>query len=236
MPGPDVPALVALLMVLVPGGLVLAFAAPSARLVLWEAALVGVAWLGLKVRGVGWAAVGLRSPPGWAEAVLLGLGGAGLLLAGSLLLRAVVERALGWTVDVSAFRILEGNPRALAGGLAVVWTLAAFGEELLYRGFLLDTIHVLLPGPGGTGGVSWWIALALSSLLFGLAHAFQGRAAVVISGAVGMGYGALVLLGGDTLWPAIVAHGVYDTVAFVLVFAGLHPAVGPRKDGEAGAG
>lgn len=108
-----------------------------------------------------------------------------------------------------------------AAGLGIAWVLGAVGEELLYRGFLLDTIHVLLPGRLGSNRLGWWLAVGITSVLFGLAHGFQGRAAVVVAGAIAMGYGTVLRLGGGTLWPVILTHGLYDTVAFILVFKGV---------------
>lgn len=226
------PALPALLLVLVPGVLILLLADTSARLLLWEAALVGLAWIGLALRGLGWSDVGLRPPEGgWLAATLLGALGAVVLLFGSLLLRLVLDRALGWTTDAGAFRRLEGDPRALTAGLGAAWLVGALGEEMLYRGFLLDTVHALLPGALGTGHVGWWLALGVSSILFGAAHGFQGRGAAVVAAAIGMGYGTVYFAAGFNLWPAILTHGLYDTVAFILVYKGIRiepdPFVGP---------
>ncbi len=222
------PALPALLLVLVPGALILLLVDVSVRLLLWELALVGIAWIALALRGLAWSDVGLRAPEGgWAAAAGLGALGAVVLLTGSLLLRLMLQRALGWTTDTGAFRRLEGDPRALAAGVGAAWLVGALGEEMLYRGFLLDTVHALLPGALGSGGFGWWLALGASSIFFGAAHGFQGRAAAVVAGAIGMGYGAVYFAAGFNLWPAILAHGLYDTVAFVLVYKGIR--IGARE-------
>ena len=41
----------------------------------------------------------------------------------------------------------------------------------------------------------------------------------------GLVYGALYLRGGRNLWAPIIAHGVYDTVALLLIFRGKYPGL-----------
>src|SRR2546422_6183160 len=53
---------------------------------------------------------------------------------------------------------------------AVAWTLAAFGEEFVYRGYLLTRIARVL----GDTPRAWLGALAVTSMLFGAGHAYQG--------------------------------------------------------------
>ena len=58
----------------------------------------------------------------------------------------------------------------------------------------------------------------LTSLLFGLGHAYQGLAGALLSGAIGLGYGAVFFAGRRNLWSSILTHGAYDTVGFVVVY------------------
>lgn len=213
-------AFLALLVVVVPGVLVLRFAAPS-RLLVWEVFVILLSWGALQVRGRSWGDVGLRAPESWRHTVLLAMIGAGVLLVTSLALRLAVNKMLGWSTDAAAFEVLRGDPWALALGLAIAWLVGAVGEELLYRGFLLDTVRSVLPPRFGGSGAGWWLALGAVSVMFGLAHGFQGRGAIVIATMISFGYGTIMQLGGRNLWPAILTHGVYDTVAFVLVFSGV---------------
>lgn len=52
----------------------------------------------------------------------------------------------------------------------MTWTLATFGEELIYRGFPQTQLTDVL-GPGLVGDVP---AAGVSSALFGLAHSEHG--------------------------------------------------------------
>ncbi len=73
-------------------------------------------------------------------------------------------------------------------------------EELGYRGFL---IWYLAPIAGP------WPAAVVSTVAFGLAHAYQGRTSILKTGFVGAFVAALYLLGGSLLWPAAV-HALID--------------------------
>ena len=89
--------------------------------------------------------------------------------------------------------------------IALVSMLAGFGEELFFRGIMLDALR-------GNGGMTWIVAVALlvSSLLFGLAHAMT-RAYLVLATLIGLYLGGLLLLSESLLVP-MMTHAVYDFV------------------------
>lgn len=92
-----------------------------------------------------------------------------------------------------------------------VTVVAAVGEEIVFRGYL---VSMLAPSFGGS-----WPALAISSLAFGLLHAYQGPVGIVRTALLGALLGAGWLVWGS-LWPAIAAHFVLN------LFGGLW--LGPR--------
>lgn len=59
--------------------------------------------------------------------------------------------------------------------LGVIWTYAALGEELGYRGYLLNRVADL----GGHSRPALMTGLLWSSALFGCAHWYQGPAGVI---------------------------------------------------------
>jgi len=103
----------------------------------------------------------------------------------------------------------------------VVWTLAAFGEELVYRGYLTNRIAELVDAKRAR----WVVSLLASSTLFGAVHYYQGASGVIATGLCGLLYGTLYLVSGHNLWLPIVAHGVLDGVACVLIFLGQYPGL-----------
>jgi membrane protease YdiL (CAAX protease family) len=79
-------------------------------------------------------------------------------------------------------------------------------EEFLYRGFAMAAIiHA---------GSPVWSAVLLSSLLFGLAHLYQGRGGAVGTMILGALFGA-ARIGYDSLVPAVFWHSAVDLVAGV---------------------
>jgi membrane protease YdiL (CAAX protease family) len=100
--------------------------------------------------------------------------------------------------------------------LGIVWTFAAFGEEIAYRGYLLTRGADV----GRRSTAAWWIAMILVSALFGYGHYYKGPAGIVDSGVAGLILGAAYLLAGRNLWASILAHGFIDTFGVIAVFMG----------------
>jgi len=65
--------------------------------------------------------------------------------------------------------------------IALPWVLAAFGEELVYRGYLMNRVADL--GRGTRTG--WIVSLFLISALFGFAHYQQGLTGIIEEGSDG---------------------------------------------------
>jgi hypothetical protein len=55
----------------------------------------------------------------------------------------VLEHLTGTTQDLSAFENLKGNLGNLLFYLLLTWSLAAFGEEIVYRGYLQKRIGLI---------------------------------------------------------------------------------------------
>ena len=132
-----------------------------------------------------------------------------LALCGVLMVESFgVFRALlpePWAVrDLGRFDYLAGDTRAFAVTLATNWAFAAFGEELVYRGLLMQALTTLLGRPV--------LALLLQAGLFGAVHLYQGPAGVLATVITGLVFGVLVLVARGSLWPAVLAHGTANTL------------------------
>ncbi len=166
--------------------------------------------------------VGLRRDPGWWRIALIGItAGVGYQLLSLYLVEPLTARLIGRLPDVSMFAPLKGNVRLVLFYLAISWTLAGFGEEFVYRGYLLNRVAQLLGGSPR----AWLVSLGASTVVFGLGHAYQGASGAIDTGLFGLLFGILYLLFGRNLWVVVIAHGVADTTAFVLLFFGRYPGV-----------
>lgn len=129
----------------------------------------------------------------------------------------VAIRVFGWApVQSGQVGAVAGNLPMLLGMLAIAWSTAAFGEEVLFRGFLLGRLRALLGGGLGVGVVAAFV----QALLFGLAHAYQGPTGILVTGLIGLVFG-LLYLRMRSLWPLVIAHGLIDTVGLLALYAGM---------------
>jgi membrane protease YdiL (CAAX protease family) len=126
----------------------------------------------------------------------------------------ILNRLTGTTQDLSSFEDLQGNIGNLIFLLLTTWTLAAFGEEIVYRGYLQRRARDVL-GDGREGIV---VAVILTSLLFGIAHAEQGTIGVMLTAMDAVVFSAIKLKFNDNLWAAILAHGFSNTIGLVVFF------------------
>jgi hypothetical protein len=77
---------------------------------------------------------------------------------------------------------ITGSLKVALTALLVVWTFAAFGEEIAYRGYLLTRAADI----GGKSTAAYWIGIVCVSILFGYGHYYKGPSGVVDSGTAGL--------------------------------------------------
>jgi membrane protease YdiL (CAAX protease family) len=184
--------------------------------------LLLLGWFSLWLRRSGWCGVGLARSVHFGRTLLLGtVIGIAYQFLSLVLVDPLIARFTGRHPDVSQFAPLVGSVSYLLLSLVVTWTLAAFGEELVYRGYLLNRIAGLV----STNQAGWAVSLLVSSILFGAVHAYQGASGVIATGLCGLLFGMMYLASGRNLWMSIIAHGTLDTVGFVLVFLGKYPGL-----------
>ncbi len=113
---------------------------------------------------------------------------------------------------------IEGNLPLFLVWLGIIWTSAAFGEEIFFRGFLIVQLQKVF------GNTRWGAVLAvvLAAAVFGYGHYYyQGLRGFVETGAIGLVFGTLFLVYKRNLWPLIIFHGLIDTVGFTALYLGL---------------
>ena len=174
-------------------------------------------------RGPGWRGIGLRRQANMWRVVAIGLAvGAADQFFGLYLLEPLIARLTsGPLPDVSAFRTLIGNEALLVFWVAISWTIAAFLEEMVYRGWLTNRIAELWRF--STGG--WIASVLLSSALFGIVHLYQGASGMIATGLSGLVFGSVYLATGRNLWASIFAHGFMDTIGFLMIYLGVYPGL-----------
>jgi len=115
---------------------------------------------------------------------------------------------------------IKGNLGLYLVWLGIVWTSAAFGEEMFFRGFMITRLESVF------GGVKFAsvFAVVAAAAFFGYVHMYyQGLRGFVTTGAIALAFGAMFLLMKRNLWPVIIVHGLVDTIGFTARFLDLDP-------------
>lgn len=189
-----------------------------------------LAWLASRAS---WDDLLLRWRPGWMV-VPLGIGysiGLRVILAVLLAVAVSILLAAGATTP-AAFQdfMLRNRPDiesvvdidALSRNPAYFWlslSLVSFGlgglREELWRSAFLAGTRALWPARfASTGGQL--LAAGLAALAFGVGHLGQGWLAVLLTGLLGLGLGAIMVLH-RSIWPAVIAHGMFNATSLALI-------------------
>ncbi|AKU91664.1 CPBP family intramembrane glutamic endopeptidase [Vulgatibacter incomptus] len=152
----------------------------------------------------------MRAPQPWAWPKVVLAAGAGFFAAGALnaLNRLVVGPEISSRFDVTRLfevrSVFEGV--LLVAGVAV---FAPFGEELLFRGYLMRVLRARY---------GWKGALFVTSALFAVVH-FNPASVLALFG-LGLVFG-LIRLWTGSIWPSMLAHSIQNGVASALVLSGV---------------
>jgi uncharacterized protein len=180
---------------------------------------IALATVLLARRGESWRSLGLARPPDLGRSAAWAIGTFLVLI---LLLPAVLQTI----ADALALRpqdlsrlgdIRHDTVRYLVLLIPIGWGTAAFGEELVFRGFL----NTRLAAAFGGGQAAIALSVVVQALLFGLAHAYLGPRGIMNAAAIGLVAGGVYWANGRSLWPLIIAHGLVDSVSLTLLRLGV---------------
>jgi hypothetical protein len=161
--------------------------------------------LSIRLRDGGWSAMGFKRPASWRRILQIAAGAAALRIV------------LGdFVIEPSGAEEVTGNIKVALLWLLIVWTFAAFGEEIAYRGYLVTRGA----DSGKRSVAAYWISVVVVSVFFGYGHYYKGPAGILDSGVAGLILGAAYIVSGRNLWASILAHGFIDTVGIVTLFFG----------------
>jgi len=175
--------------------------------------LVGATWL-LRREGTTWRDLGFAQPirlaalAGYTALILVVV-----FVVTAFVVTPLMERLGAPPLDVSVLQVaVEGNlVNYLIFLLPISWGSAAFGEELLARGFIQYRFSQL---------AGRHIGVVLQALVFALAHFYQGMMGVANIFALAVVFGFVYNRCGRNLWPLIAAHGITDTIGMTALYLG----------------
>jgi len=156
------------------------------------------------------------------ELVTAGLVGSGLLCAFQWFNLRRVGRSSGPVLELMrklAERLLPRNLTEFVPYCALAVT-AGVCEEFLYRGFAMAALS--------RAGLATWLVVVVTAILFGLAHAYQGRGGMIGTGLLGLLFAVSRLFFGSLI-PVMIWHAAVDVIAGI---AGPRFLLVQHSDGE----
>jgi membrane protease YdiL (CAAX protease family) len=168
-------------------------------------AIVIIAWI---AAGRSWTALGLVPPRDWR--LWVGI----VVIAAMVYLSVNQTRAINRLAPkpqgiekhrgrLTELEYLLPHTRAEFRGFMLLSFTAGVCEELLCRGYLMWALRPYM---------NVVAAIAVSAIVFGLGHAYQGKKGIVKTGVVGIVMNIIVLATGWLL-PAMVVHALVDASA-----------------------
>jgi membrane protease YdiL (CAAX protease family) len=140
-------------------------------------------------------------------------GGIGVLVGGAITY-ARSQRGQATIGDIDVLVPRTTSERRWFAGVAVT---AGIAEEIAYRALPIVVLGALLPS------VSPWWFVAISSIVFGLAHLYQGIAGVIAVAVLGGAFGAIYVATGS-LVIGMVLHVLVDLRMLLIRATDARPA------------
>ena len=170
-----------------------------------------------RLRDRRWSAIGFKWPASWSRIVVIALAAATLrIVLGQFVIEPIAGRFWPLPVAPALANEIAGNMKMALLALLIVWTFAAFGEEIAYRGYLLTRAADL----GDRSTAAYWIGIVVTSILFGYGHYYKGPSGIIDSSVAGLILGTAYMLAGRNLWASICTHGFIDTFGVIDAFFG----------------
>ena len=184
-------------------------------------AMLVLVWLGIKLRGETWKDFGFSfqsiTPKEGLKVFLWSLLVFILAMAGFVIGSIIMANITGipdGSADMSGYDYLKNNIGMLILTLIGVYIVSSFGEEVIYRGFLINRISQI----GMSTKKAQWVAVILSSLIFGFAHYEWGPMGVGQTTFMGLALGICYLKLKKRLWILILAHAYMDTILMLQMY------------------
>lgn len=116
--------------------------------------------------------------------------------------------------DYSGFDIVKGKTDLFLRYLLFIWISAAFGEEILFRGFLFQQLKIIIPE------IKYKLVLIalVSSMLFAIPHLYLGWSGVLFTFFFGIIFSIIYIKYDYNLWIPIIVHGLVDSLFITLAY------------------
>jgi len=174
---------------------------------------LGVAFLILRGSKFDWVRFGLGQKITWKTILKSLIITLVLFSVFSIFIDPILQTWLG-EYDLSSIEDIRGNLIGYIILMVIMWVFAAFGEEFLFRGYYMKALAELL----GNNNKAWLLSAIITSLYFGISHAYQGLVGVVSVFLWSFSISLIFNKNRNNLLLLVLIHGFYDSLGITLIF------------------
>jgi len=162
--------------------------------------------------------VGFKKPANWGKLLLTTfLLGLAIEMSFQILINPIIESLTKSSIDLSVFAGIKGNLPTYLIYVLIGFVIGGLLEEMLFRGFLLTRVASFFKSEK----IGFTLGILILSILFGLAHMYQGWSGVLNTGLTSVLLGIVFVKFDKDLWYAILTHGFIDFVGFSVLYLGI---------------
>ena len=156
-------------------------------------------------------------PSNWFYTLFIGFLLASIIsLLSFVLIEPYIERITNQPHNLKAIEHIRNNWKSTIIYILIGWGMGGFIEEIIFRGFLMSAFKDV----PGTSNFSLLINIAITSILFGMAHWYQGKSGALSTGIISIFLGLIFIYNQFNLWLPIIVHGFIDTISIFIISLG----------------
>ena len=192
------------------------------QIVIWFANLLMLmyVWLGIKIRGQKLSDFGItfkkitisKAIQVFLISFVVFLAALAAFVLASIIMANIT--GIPESSDMSNYTFLQNNLGMLILTLAGTYLVASFGEEVIYRGFIINRLIEL----GLDSKIGKVLVIIISAMIFGLVHYQWGPMGIVQTGFMGAVLGYFYLKLNKRIWILVLAHGYMDTILMIQMY------------------
>jgi membrane protease YdiL (CAAX protease family) len=154
--------------------------------------------------------------PNWPKTIFKAfLFAIGFFILIDFLIQPLTELYFG-KIDLSKASGIEGNLLNYIVFILLGWVMGGFCEEIIYRGYVLKRLAIIL----GDTNKAWMLSAVMASIVFGFAHSYQGPSGIAVTAIFALLFGLIFIFNRNNLIVLVLTHGIYNMIAITLIYLG----------------
>jgi len=138
-----------------------------------------------------------------------------IFILNDFFLQPLIELFFG-RIDLTKVSGIEGDLVNFMIYIFLGWALGGFCEEIIYRGYVLKRMAIVL----GDTNKAWLLSAVMASIVFGFAHSWQGHSGIIVTAVIALLFGLIFTINKNNLAVLVLTHGFYNMIEITLVYMG----------------